>query len=57
MSLLSATSGVLRIVRRSLRQHAVSTLITAGSVALACGLVMAVFSINDQARDAFTSGV
>ncbi len=56
MSLISTIGGVIRIVRRSLRQHAVSTVITAGSVALASGLVMAVFSINAQAYDAFTSG-
>lgn len=48
--------GLLAMVVRSLRQHAVSTVITVGSVALAAGLVMAVFSINKQAYDAFTSG-
>lgn len=48
--------GLLAIVRRSLRQHAVSTAITALSVALACGLVMSVFSIAQQTREAFTGG-
>ncbi len=49
--------GALRlIVARSLRQHALSTAITAGSVALAAGLVMAVFAIKGQTYDAFTGG-
>jgi putative ABC transport system permease protein len=41
------------IAIRSLRQHAFSTLITALSVALAAGLMMGVFAINTQTRDAF----
>jgi len=41
------------LVRRSLRQHALSTGVTAGAAALACGLVLAVFSVTAQARDAF----
>lgn len=48
--------GLLLIVRRSLRQHALSTTITLLSAALAAGLVMAVFSVNDQTKDAFTGG-
>ncbi|MCA9443408.1 MAG: ABC transporter permease [Candidatus Omnitrophica bacterium] len=44
------------MVRRSLRQHALSTAITMFSIALASGLVMSVFSINDQTRAAFTGG-
>ncbi len=44
------------IVMRSLRQHWVSTCITVLSAALACGLVMAVVSINRQSTEAFTSG-
>jgi len=48
--------GLLLIVRRSLRQHALSTTITLLSVALAAGLVMAVFCVNDQTYDAFTGG-
>lgn len=49
--------GALRLlVSRSLRQHALSTAITAGSVALAAGLVMAVFAIKSQTYDAFTGG-
>lgn len=49
-------AGLLLIVRRSLRQHALSTVITLISVALASGLVMAVFCVNDQTYDAFTGG-
>lgn len=48
--------GLLLLVRRSLRQHLVSTLITASSIALAAGLTMAVFAIRDQAYVAFTGG-
>jgi len=51
------TPGALRLlVTRSLRQHALSTAITAGSVALAAGLVMAVFAIKSQTYTAFTGG-
>src|SRR6185503_3156845 len=55
----AAVSGVrvLRMmVARSLRQHALSTLVTVFSVALASGLVLSVYAIQQQARDAFTSG-
>lgn len=48
--------GLMLIVRRSLRQHALSTSVTVVSVALACGLVMAVFAIKRQSYDAFTGG-
>jgi len=41
------------LVRRSLRQHALSTAVTAVAAALACGLVLSVFSVTAQARDAF----
>ncbi|MGH1348362.1 MAG: ABC transporter permease [Nannocystales bacterium] len=53
MNLLSA---VVLIVRRSLRQHAVSTAITVVATALAAGLVLSVFSIQAQAFAAFTGG-
>jgi putative ABC transport system permease protein len=43
------------IVYRSLRQHALSTLITAGSIALACGLLMTVWMVKTQAQAAFVS--
>ncbi|MEI6233204.1 MAG: ABC transporter permease [Planctomycetota bacterium] len=49
-------NGIFLIVRRSLRQHALSTLVTILSVALATGLVMSVFCVRDQAHDAFTGG-
>lgn len=48
--------GVLLIVRKSLRQHALSTAVTAASLALASGLVIAVFAIAAQSRAAFTGG-
>jgi putative ABC transport system permease protein len=48
--------GIFLLVRRSLRQHAVSTAVTLMSVALASGLVMAVFSIQEQSYEAFTGG-
>ncbi len=44
------------IVRRSLHQHALATLITAFSIALGSGLVMAVFAIKTQSYQAFTGG-
>jgi putative ABC transport system permease protein len=47
---------LMSIVRRSLRQHALSSVITIGSVALAAGLTMAVFAIKSQTYDAFTGG-
>lgn len=56
MSPLRRLSGLMMIVRRSLGQHALSTAITVISVALASGLVMAVFCVNDQTYDAFTGG-
>ncbi|MCC7125701.1 MAG: ABC transporter permease [Acidobacteria bacterium] len=48
--------GLSLIVRRSLRQHLLSTAITVLSVGLACGLVMAVFAIKNQTYAAFTGG-
>lgn len=48
--------GIMRIVLRSMRQHALSTIITVISVGLASGLVMAVFSIKEQSYAAFTGG-
>lgn len=43
------------IVYRSLRQHALSTLVTAGSIALACGLLMSVWTVKTQSQAAFAS--
>lgn len=47
---------LLLIVRRSLRQHALSTIVTAFAIALASGLVMGVFAIQKQTYQAFTGG-
>jgi putative ABC transport system permease protein len=41
------------LVWKSLRQHALSTVVTALSIALAGGLLMSVWTIKDQARAAF----
>jgi len=43
------------IVRKSLRQHALSTGITAVSIALATGLLMSIVSVKEQSLRAFTS--
>ena len=47
--------GIALMVRRSLRQHALSTIVTAISVGLAVGLLMSVFVIKDQTYRAFTA--
>jgi putative ABC transport system permease protein len=49
-------AGLALLVRRSLGQHALSTAITVASVGLACGLVLAVFAIQEQSLRAFTAG-
>ncbi len=41
------------MVRKSLRQHLLSTVITAASIALAGGLLMAVWVVKDQSQAAF----
>ncbi|MBW8781716.1 MAG: ABC transporter permease [Verrucomicrobia bacterium] len=41
------------IVYRSLRQHALSTLVTAASLALACGLLLTVWMVKVQTQRAF----
>jgi putative ABC transport system permease protein len=48
--------GLMSLVWRSLRQHLLSTVVTIISVALAAGLTMSVFAINNQTYDAFTGG-
>ena len=53
---MNMLAGIFLIVWRSLRQHALSTVVTVLSVALASALVMAVFSIKEQTHRAFTSG-
>jgi putative ABC transport system permease protein len=45
---------LLRIVRKSLRQHALSTSITSLSIALACGLLLSIWVVKEQARSTFT---
>jgi putative ABC transport system permease protein len=42
------------IIYRSLRQHALSTVITVGGIALACGLLMCVWMVKTQSQAAFT---
>lgn len=42
------------IIYRSLRQHALSTLVTAGGIALACGLLMTVWVVKTQSQTTFT---
>lgn len=42
------------LVRRSLRQHALSTFVTAAGIALACGLLMCVWMVKTQSQTAFT---
>ncbi|MDR2982223.1 MAG: ABC transporter permease [Puniceicoccales bacterium] len=46
--------NLCKIVFRSLRQHALSTIITAASIALAGGLLMSVWSVKRQAQATFT---
>ena len=41
------------IVRRSLRQHALSTAVTAASIALGAGLLMSVWMVKEQAQRTF----
>lgn len=43
-----------RIVLKSLRQHALSTVVTAVSIALAGGLLMSVWAVKSQSQDVFT---
>ena len=43
------------IVYRSLRQHALSTIVTVGSIALACGLLMTVWAVKTQSQAAFAT--
>lgn len=47
---------IFTIVKKSLRQHALSTVVTALAIALAAGLVMSVFAIQRQTYSAFTGG-
>ena len=40
------------VIYRSLRQHALSTLVTAASIALACGLLLTVWMVKTQSQAA-----
>lgn len=42
------------IIYRSLRQHLLSTIVTAGGIALACGLLMCVWVVKTQSQTTFT---
>ncbi len=46
--------NIFLIVLKSLRQHSLSTAITAASIALAGGLLMAVWVVKEQSHQAFT---
>ena len=56
MSFSGGAASLGLIVRKSLKSHALSTLVTISSTALASGLVMAVVAISAQSREAFTGG-
>lgn len=49
-------NAIFLMVRKSLRQHIVSSSITILCIALATGLILSVFAINRQTRLAFTGG-
>jgi len=53
---MTGPGSLFMIVRRSMRRHVLSTVVTALSAALASGLVMAVFSISTQSTRAFSGG-
>ncbi len=53
---MTGPRSMFMIVKRSMRRHVLSTVITALSAALASGLVMAVFSISTQSTRAFAGG-
>jgi putative ABC transport system permease protein len=46
---------IWNLIYRSLRQHALSTLVTAGSIALAAGLLLTVWVVKTQSQAAFAS--
>ncbi len=46
--------SLFRIILKSLRQHMLSTCITAFSIALAAGLLMSVWVLREQSRNTFT---
>ena len=46
---------LLNLIYRSLRQHALSTLVTAGSIALAAGLLLTVWVVKTQSQAVFAA--
>jgi putative ABC transport system permease protein len=46
---------IWNLIYRSLRQHALSTLVTAGSIALAAGLLLTVWVVKTQSQAAFAN--
>jgi putative ABC transport system permease protein len=46
---------ILNLIYRSLRQHALSTLVTAGSIALATGLLLTVWVVKTQSQAVFAA--
>lgn len=52
---LKIVMTILNLVHRSLRQHALSTLVTAGGIALAAGLLLTVWVVKTQAQAVFAS--
>ena len=46
---------IWNLIYRSLRQHALSTVVTAASIALACGLLLTVWVVKTQSQTVFSS--
>ncbi len=46
---------IFNLIYRSLRQHALSTLVTAGSIALAAGLLLTVWVVKTQSQSTFAN--
>jgi len=46
---------LFNLIYRSLRQHALSTLVTAGSIALAAGLLLTVWTVKTQSQTVFAA--
>ena len=54
--MMQSISAIALMVRRGLRHHLFASAVTIAAAALASGLVMSVFSIQRQAREAFAGG-
>ena len=46
---------ILNLIYRSLRQHALSTIVTAASIALAAGLLVTVWMVKTQSQAVFAA--